>query len=466
MRVQLNCAVRNVTGSRHVLEANGRAILLDCGMYQGRRQESYQRNKSFNFDPSYLHACILSHAHIDHSGALPTLGKSGFKGKVYATPATISLAAIMLHDSAHIQERDADYLNRKRRRKNDAAIQPLYGADDVDWILKRFVPVDYNKEFEPAPGVRATFLDAGHILGSAVLLLEITENGKTCRFGFTGDLGRKSMPILRDPVQLDNLDALVTESTYGNREHPEENTMRQELGAIINKIHGRKGKLVIPAFSVGRTQTLLYYIQQLREKKEVPQLKIFVDSPLSIEATRIVARHPECFDMSAQRMDAASAEQLFHFPGVEFTQDVEASRAINNYDGPCIVITASGMCESGRVLHHLKQTVGTSRNGVLIVGWQAPHTLGRRLVDGEEFVRIFDRRYHVNAEILRMNGLSAHADGSELTEYADKAVRPDGKIIMVHGELDASEALSTRLHQRGRSADNLFIPRDHDWIEI
>ncbi|MFC1588118.1 MBL fold metallo-hydrolase RNA specificity domain-containing protein [Planctomycetota bacterium] len=464
IKLQFNCAVRNVTGSRHILEIDGRRLLLDCGMFQGPRKLSRERNNTFHFESSSIQNCVLSHAHIDHSGTLPALVRKKFQGEIFCTPATADLADILLHDSAHIQMYDAEYINKKRRKKGDTPVTPLYTEKDVEETLKRIKTVPYGQAFEPAAGVRATFFDAGHILGSAVTLYEISDGDRKLRLGFTGDLGRKSMPILKDPQHIPDLDVLITESTYGQREHPESNTMRDELCQIINRVHKRKGRLIIPAFSVGRSQTILYYIHQLLNKKKIPRQQVFLDSPLAIAATRIVSKHSECFDRSALKLAGFQYDNMFNIPNLDFTKKVNDSIAINRYPDPCIIISASGMCEAGRILHHLKNNISGSHNAVLIVGWQAPHTLGRRIVERQDPLRIFDRKYPLKAEVIKINGLSAHADGAELTEWAASAVKPEGKIFCIHGELDACEALAGRL--RKREFNNVHVPEDHEWVEI
>ncbi len=448
MQITFLGAVRTTTGSMHLLAANGRQVLLDCGLFQGKRKEAFERNRNLPFDAGAIDAVVLSHAHIDHSGNLPTLARRGFKGPVYATPATADLCDIMLRDSAHIQQLDVQFVNKRRARQGKNLFEPLYLLPDVERLLTQFEPLDYGVVKEVAPGINIAFHDAGHILGSALTELRVQENGLAHRILFTGDLGRPGMPILRDPEVVRGAETIITESTYGNRVHPPKAEVEAKLAGIVNEVAAAGSKLIIPSFSVGRTQQLLYYLDALHRARTIPRLPIYVDSPLSTRATEVHERHPECFDeeTAAQLRQGNSP---FDFPDLHFTAGVEESMALNTRPGPMIIISASGMCEAGRILHHLRNNIADPRNVILFVGFQAQSTLGRYLVEGHKTVRIFGEEHDVRARVAKINALSAHADREEFLAYFKAMKAPIQRAYVVHGELANSEALAAALRTLG-----------------
>jgi metallo-beta-lactamase family protein len=447
LRVTFHGAAGTVTGSMHLVELGRRRLLLDCGLFQGHRAEAYQRNRHFPFAPSDIDAVVLSHAHIDHCGNLPSLVRQGFRGAIYCTPATRDLIAVMLADSAGIQAEDATYLNRKRR-PDEPKIEPLYTLREVQRTLRACESIPYDRSFDLGKGASFTFADAGHLLGSATVALRVEANGRTARLTFTGDLGRKGTPILRDPAPLAPCDLLISESTYGGRRHEPVSETEERLGEVVRRTAERGGKLLIPAFSLGRTQTVVYFLHRLLGRGAIPDVPIFVDSPLSAEATEVFRLHPECFDDE-------TAEQLLRDPDlfggsrILYLRKVEESRELNGRPGPCVIIAASGMCESGRILHHLKHHLDDPRAAVLIVGYQAPHTLGWRLVKGQAEVRVLDRPVKVKAEVVVANGFSGHADHDELLEMLGPLASETKTVRLVHGEPDHAEALAQALRERG-----------------
>ena len=471
MKIKFCGADRTVTGSQHLLEVNGKKILLDCGLYQGRREEAYEINKNFIYDPGELHCVVLSHAHIDHSGNLPTLYKKGFNKSTYSTPATRDLCAIMLQDSAYLQEKDVEYVNKKRLKKGELAFHPLYGIEDVRPVMENFKAMPYNNKFyiDGLDGkVAVTFIDAGHILGSAQVILDLEEKGKKIRFGFTGDLGRPNLPILRDPVHMGDVDYVISESTYGGRIHDKSEQMTSQLAQVINKAHKDCGKIIIPAFSVGRTQEIVYALNELFSTNAIPKIPIFVDSPLAVDATEVFKLHPDCFDEETSEL-IASGNDVFGFGNVTYIRSVEASKKLNNFNECCVIISASGMCEGGRILHHLKNNIENYKTTVLIVGFMAEHTLGRRLVEARDEenpkVRIFGDQFEVNAKIVILNSFSAHADRGELLDYFDEFDRDRMKgVFLVHGELDQQEALKEGL--TGKGFRNILIPEKGNEVEL
>ncbi len=447
MNITFYGAVRTVTGSMHLLEANGKRILLDCGLRQGKRKESFECNRNLPFIPDSIDALVLSHAHIDHSGNIPTLVKLGFKNPIFTTPATTDLCEIMLLDSGHIQERDVEFVNKIRARQKKNPFEPLYTQEDATKAMEYFNPIPYETPTEIFPGIEVTYHDAGHLLGSSVTTFDIKENGTKKRLTFTGDLGRKNLPILRDPTPIKQTDYLITESTYGDRLHPAEDDVKEHLARLVTKIVLGKGKLIIPAFSVGRTQNIVYFLNQLYQEGRIPEIPVFVDSPLSTRATEVFERHEDIYDKETVRFMMEGTEP-FTFKTLRYTADVEESKNINRMDGPMVIISASGMCESGRILHHLKNNVENSHNIVLIVGYQAEHTLGRRLVDGISPVRIFGEEYNVYADIEIIEALSSHADQNEFIDYFDNIESKMEKAFIVHGEIERSETLAGILKSR------------------
>ncbi len=461
MEITFHGAVRTVTGSQHLLSVNGSKILLDCGLYQGSRNATYERNRNLPFDASEVDVLILSHAHIDHSGNIPNLVKSGFQGDIVCTYATRDLCTIMLRDSAKIQKYDIEYLNKKRERNNEPPLEPIYEARDVIDSLKQFIGIGYDRAYQVLPGVTLTFLDAGHILGSAIVALDIEdrEENRSLRLVFSGDLGRHDRPILNDPTFLNKADVLLIESTYGNRRHPAQIQACQELERIVNETYKRGGKVIVPAFAVGRTQELVYCLHNLADERAIPpDLPIYVDSPLAIDATGIYRLHPEAYDEEvAEFLEDDRHGDPFGFDMMRYTRSTNESKELNHLREPAVIISASGMAEAGRILHHLKQNVEDPRNTVLIVGWQAPNTLGRRIVERQPQIKIFGEKYELNARVEIINGFSAHADRPELLEWAGHFDPPPAHTFIVHGEEEASVALKEGL-QRTLGFKEVVVP--------
>lgn len=433
MKITFYGAARTVTGSMYVIELGGKRLLLECGIHQGRREESELQNQKLPFDPGKIDAMILSHAHLDHSGNIPTLVKQGYGGDIYMTPATRDLLGLMLLDSAHIQESDTAFVNKRREKQGQPPKLPLYTMADAEKALDSFVSYSYERPFSPVPGVKAVFHDAGHILGSAMVDLELTENGRTKKFFFTGDLGRNELPIIRDPYQPRGADYLMMESTYGDRLHNPIEQSIQRLQDLVRQVCQRKGKVIIPAFSVGRTQEIVYELHKMFEAGTLPKVPIYVDSPLSVNVTGIFKLHPECYDAETRVM-ISNHEEPFGFGRLTYVTASEDSKKLNAAKEPAIIISASGMCEAGRILHHLRNSVGDPKNAVLIVGFQAEGTLGKKLVDKWPSVRIFGEEHQVKAQVEVLNGFSAHADKNELLGFVQQARDGFGQIILIHGE--------------------------------
>ncbi|WP_394842377.1 MBL fold metallo-hydrolase [Pendulispora brunnea] len=463
MEIECLGAAQTVTGSKHILRTQHATILLDCGLFQGRRRESIDLNHRLGVDPRELDAVILSHAHMDHSGALPLLVKHGYEGPIYTTPATRDLCAAMLLDSAMIQEADARYINKVIERdgaKMDPVV-PLYTENDAVQALGYFIGVPYHRRQRIAPGIDLEFFDAGHVLGSALVVLDVDDDGTRKRFLFTGDLGRRHMPILRDPEIPMGASVLMMESTYGDRVHPPIEEMDDALGTIIERTIARRGKVVIPSFALERAQELLFTMKRLRQKGRIARVPVYVDSPLTVKVTDVFKLHPECFDSEALAL-IGGADSPFDFEGLRYVSDKEDSKALDASSEPCVVISASGMCEGGRVLHHLKATVESERNVIVIVGFQAQHTLGRRIVERRPRVRIFGVERDLRAEVAVLNGFSAHADKRDLLGFAE-SVRDRGSlgnVVLVHGEPVAQRALADALGRRGFS--KVHIPAAGD----
>jgi metallo-beta-lactamase family protein len=444
-------AAQTVTGSLHLLEYDGRRVLLDCGLYQGRRAEANRLNRDFPVRPREVDAVLLSHAHIDHSGLLPKLYREGFRGSVYCTHATRDLCAAMLADSAHIQEKDAEWVNRRERRRGPDRIEPLYGREDAEAVMERFVGIDYATPFSPLAGLEAEYRDAGHILGSATIALTVREGGRTVRLGFTGDVGRAGRPILRDPEPMPDCDVLICESTYGGKTHEPAERAKDRLAQVVTETARRGGKVIIPAFAVGRTQEIVFRLDELANEGRLPPVHVFVDSPLAVNVTEIFRAHPECYD-DALREYMTSDPNPFGFSRLTYVRDVEESKKLNASRLPMVIISASGMCEAGRILHHLRNNVEDPRNTVMIVGYCAPHTLGRRIVEREREVRIFGEPYRLRAQVEVMNAYSAHADEPELVRFVGH-MDPDRlrEIFLVHGDPPRQEALGLALTAAGYS---------------
>ncbi|MBV6420017.1 MAG: Ribonuclease [Ignavibacteriaceae bacterium] len=454
MKIQFIGAARTVTGSQHLLTINNKKILLECGLFQGRRKDTYEKNKNFSFDPKEIDALILSHAHIDHSGNIPHLVKDGFRGPIYSTSATKDLCDIMLKDSAYLQRRDIEWLNKKN--KKHIPDESLYSIEDVDAAIQYFVPVNYNTATEIFPGVTAYFQDAGHILGSAGIFLEIEEeNGKKISFGFSGDIGRYDTPIIKDPDYFRDLDLLIMESTYGNRLHTKKDEVEEEVAKVVRQVFDRKGKIIIPAFAVGRTQLLVYVFHKLFDQKRIPEIPIYVDSPLAVNATKVFKDHPECFDRETSRIFLESGNDPFGFGRLKYISTVDQSKELNDINDPIIIISASGMAEGGRILHHLANNIGNPKNLVLFVGYAAEQTLARKIMDGIKQVNILGEEYSVNCQIKIMDYFSGHADQNELLDYLSLNPQKCLKnIFLVHGEEDQALPLKEKILQKGyKNAD-------------
>ncbi len=455
-------ATRTVTGSMHMVEACGQTLLLDCGLFQGRRAESRRRNREFPFRPKDIDAVLLSHAHIDHCGNLPNLIKQGFSGPIYCTPATRALAAVMLGDAAKIQEEDAAYLNR-RREKGEPPVEPLYDGRDVYRTLLRFRAVPYDTPLSASRGLEATFVDAGHLLGSAMIGLRIDAQGGERRLTFTGDLGRPRLPILRDPSPVPPADLLISECTYGGQTHEPVEETAERLGEVVRRTAARGGKVVIPAFSVGRTQTVVYFLHRLMNAGRLPDLPVFVDSPMAVRATEVFRAHPECFNEGTRRFLEEDPD-LFGEKRIHYVEKVHESIALNGRPEPCVIISASGMCEAGRVLHHLKHNIEDPRSTILLAGFQAADTLGRRLAEGRPEVRILGRTFPVKAEVVTLNGLSSHADHGDLLRSLGPLAATTRRVRLVHGEPDRATALAAGLWASG--FEDVEVPDYGDTVTV
>ena len=457
MKISFYGAARSVTGSRHLIEAGATQILLDCGMYQGRRQQSEHLNRRLGFDAKRVNAVLLSHAHIDHSGALPILAKEKFKGPVYMTDATADLTSIMLQDSARIQKSDSTYVNKKERRRGSRRLSPYYDTKDVRSIIQRFSPVRYGKTIRVSPRMKAEFFDAGHILGSSSIWLKHTHQGHSISVLFSGDVGRANRPILRDPQTPPTCDVLILESTYGDRVHEEGlDVMKQKARELIAHAQEHRSKIIVPAFAIGRTQELVMYIKELVQSHDIDPLPIFIDSPLASKATDVFRRHPECFDQDTYQTFTSQTDP-FAAKYIRYVSSVQESQALNRMRGPCVIISASGMCEGGRVLHHLKHAIQDRRNIIALVGFQAEHTLGRKLIEEWETVPIFGRPIPRRAKIVRFNGLSAHADRNDLLAYV-RAIDPlPSQVFVVHGEERQSFSLASALRDEHPKI-NIIVP--------
>lgn len=469
MKITFHGAARTVTGSQHLLEVNGRRILLDFGLFQGKRKDAFELNRQGFFAGGTIDAMVLSHAHIDHSGNIPSLVRNGFRGNVVCTSSTRDLCAVMLMDSAHIQEMDVEYVNRRRARNGQKPFEPLYSTADAATALKQFVGIGYDRPYQLIPGVTVTLVDAGHMLGSSHVILDI-ENGEgksPVRLLFSGDIGRSGIPIIRDPVlPVDGCDVLVMESTYGDRTHPPYQESEKELQRIVGETVARGGSLLIPAFAVGRTQQLVYSLHKLTLAGSIPKVPIYVDSPLATRTTEVFRLHPEVYDAEIRdfiyKNDQANP---FGFSTMHFTQSVEESKALNNLTTSAVIISASGMMEGGRILHHLKNRIADARNTILITGWQAPNTLGRQLVDGATEVRIYGDACQVGARVEVMTGFSGHADRDELLAWAGAMRKKPLRTFVVHGEeevaLGFAETLKTKL-----GFGNVVVPAMHESFEF
>jgi metallo-beta-lactamase family protein len=460
IRLTFHGAAGQVTGSMHLLEAAGARILLDGGLFQGRRKEAAELNQNLPLDARRVDAVVLSHAHIDHAGRLPLLVNRGFHSPIYATPATRDLCAVMLADAAHIQEKDFEFLQKKGRAEPGS--EPLYRMADALEVQDLMIGVPYRRVHHLRKNMSFEFTEAGHILGSASVDLRITE-GAGHRLVFSGDIGRKGLPIIRDPAPPTGpVDTLIVESTYANRKHETIGESEEKLGEIVRRVAARGGKVLIPAFALGRVQELAYSFHQLYRANKIPNIPVYIDSPLAVDATQVFRLHPDIFDRRERLMDRAA--ELFDFPLVHYVRDVQESKALNTLKGPAVIIAASGMAESGRILHHLANGIGDHRNIVLFTGFQAEHTLGRRIQSGAEIVKIFGDTYERKAELETIAGYSAHADRDELRTWIREIGGPIKRAFVVHGEDTALTAMGELLKEEG--VGEVIIPKMHESFDL
>lgn len=465
MNIQFLGAARTVTGSKHLIKTTKHTFLLDCGMFQGKSQDSNEMNRHLGLSPTALDFMILSHAHIDHSGNIPNLVKQGFSGPIYCTAATKDLCQVMLKDSAHIQENDLKYVNKRRLKRGEKALEPLYDVDDVEQAIKQFVVVPYNQLFEINEDIHLTFTDAGHILGSAVVNLIIREQQRKIRLCFTGDIGRYGGAILKDPQTFPQCDYLICESTYGDRLHSDSDLTANELfEAIHHTCVVKQGKLIIPAFSLGRTQELVYALDQMANNGTLPHIPVYVDSPLSVNATNIMRKHKECFNEDILEYMKTDSDP-FGFEKLIYIQDVEESKALNFKKEPCIIISASGMVEAGRVKHHVANNIGDPKNSILMVGYAEPTSIGGRIRRGERMLHIFGEEYEVNADVYVIDSYSAHGDYREMMRFLScQDLSKIKHTFLVHGEYETQLHFKDKLSKFGLS--KITIPSMNQNINI
>lgn len=463
MKITFHGAAREVTGSKHLLEVNGKRILLDCGMFQGRRKEADLKNREQFTDAASIDLVILSHAHIDHSGNLPFLVKSGYRGQIISTHATKDLCSYMLMDSAFIQEKEVEFMNK---HKMDTPVEPLYDSGDAAQTINQFKSYDYYEKIELFEGISLTFKNAGHILGAAIVCLEIVdqEDGKVKKLVFTGDLGRKETALLKDPDPIESTDYLIMESTYGNRFHKWIKEVDDIMADLINKTAARGGKIIIPAFALERTQEIVYHLNVLQKNGRIPNLPVYVDSPLAVNVTQVFKKHPECYNQETAEEFEHNVENPFGFGRLTYITNVDDSKALNDKNGPMIIISASGMCEFGRILHHLRNNIEDPKNLVLIVGYQAENTLGRKLVDKEKQVKIFGEVKRVKAQVEVIDAFSGHADRSDLIDFVTH-VQDVKKIYLVHGEEDQGLTFSQILREI-KPDTQVYIPNRGETFEV
>ena len=456
MRVHFYGATRTTTGSQYLIEVNGQRVLMECGLFQGHRDEMTERNRTFHYDPKTVNAAILSHAHIDHCGNLPNLVKNGFAGNIYCTFATRDLASIMLEDSAEIQRADAEFVSKKRAQKGLPPVEPLYARADAEQAIRQFVTLNYDRPIQIADGVTATFRDVGHILGSAQIILDVRENGKKFRYLFSGDVGRGNDDILRDPQPVEDVDFLQIESTYGARLHSPKPDATKMVGQLVRETFERKGKVIIPAFSVGRTQQIVYTLNQLTVAGEIPAAPIYVDSPLSVNATEVYRLHPECFNESIYKF-LRETHNPFGMENLTYIREAAHSMKLNDLKDPAIIISASGMAEAGRIRHHLKNNIGNPNNLVLFIGYCAENTLGWQILQGRPVVNIFGEPHQVKAKIASVDAFSGHADKNELLKYVSGLTGDIRKISVIHGEESQALAFAETLRQTKPKAE-VIVP--------
>ncbi len=458
-------AAQNVTGSRYLLEANGKRFLIDCGLYQER--DFRARNwDPFYVPPKTLDGVLLTHAHLDHCGLLPKLKREGFDGKIYCTPATAEIAKIVLLDAAKIQEEDVEFKLKRHKKENRTGphpVVPLYTTEDAEATLPYFNPVGYTKAIQIGDGIEATFHEAGHILGSTNIKVKVTQNGESRTILFSGDIGRWETPILLDPTIYEDADYILMESTYGNRLHGDRDHIDGELEEIINSTHKAGGNILIPSFAVERSQEVLYYLNQLLIEDRIPHIMVFMDSPMAISVTRVFQDHPELFDEDMLEL-VRRHESPFDFQGLKMTKTVDQSKAINHIRGTVIIIAGSGMCTAGRIKHHLAKNIDRSESTVLFVGYQAVGTLGRLIVDGEEEVRILGQYLPVRARVVQISGFSAHADRDELMKWLSKLQKPPRHLFITHGEIEAANAFAD--YVREKKGWNLSVPTYQDEVVL
>ena len=457
-------ATRTTTGSMYLFEINGKKLLLECGLFQGKRDESIERNRKFPFDPRQIDAMVLSHAHIDHCGNLPNLCRQGFEGNIHCTFATRDLASIMLEDSAGIQQADAEFISKKRAKQGLPPVEPLYSETDAEKAIRQFVAINYDRPFPVLDGVTVTFRDAGHILGAAQVVFDIREGPRQYRYLFSGDIGRGNDDILRDPQPVTDVDYLQVESTYGGREHSPKANADDEVCRLVCDTLKQNGKVIIPAFSVGRTQQIVYTLHQLTDAGRLPRVPIFVDSPLSVNATEVFRLHPECFNETIYQF-LREKENPFGMENLTYIREVSRSMKLNELKEPAVIISASGMAEAGRIRHHLKNNIGDPKNLVLFVGYCAEHTLGAQIMSGRSPVNIFGEPYPVRARVASLDAYSGHADKNELRRYVESLTGDLKKISVIHGE--ESQALAFAETLRGlKPAAEVIVPEYRQTVSV
>jgi metallo-beta-lactamase family protein len=465
MKIHFFGAAQTVTGSKYLLEINGKRLLLECGFFQGHRKDTYTRNRTFEFEPTNIDAIVLSHAHIDHSGNLPNIVKQGYRGPIFTTPATARLADVMLQDSGHIQESDAAFMNKRHYRRGEPqTVEPIYTLQDAKDVAQHFHPVPYKTPVQPLPGVTVTFFDAGHILGSAGIALDMDENGRKFRLWFSGDIGRPGLPILRDPTLPIDADYLMMENTYGDTPHPDPAQAYVDLKAVLLRTIERHGKVIVPSFAVGRTQEIVFNLNRMMTEGEIPHIPVYVDSPLALAATKVFNEFPDLYDEATSRFIREDRHPALAFKELTYIESVDQSKALNDRHDPMVILAASGMMEAGRILHHLKNNIEDPRNTIMIVSWQSPDTLGRRLAEGDKEVKIFGEWYQVRAEVTTIPGFSAHAGQQYLLKYAQTCRDRQKHIYLVHGEPKVSAVFQQKLTEAGIT--NFTYPPQDAVIEI